>query len=359
MNYKRRIMLIAAMLLPGGAATSGSVPVAPSLASVPSESRPTISVLTYNVKGLPWPIASGRTEALDAIAVRLRSLRAASRNPHIVVLQEAFTAEARAIGRSAGYRYVVDGPDAELRSPVPLSPADRQFAAGARWWKGETEGKWVGSGLQILSDYPVLGVRRVAYPGFACAGYDCLANKGALLVSVAVPGLPTPVDIVTTHLNSRHSSGVPDARSIYAYQRQVGILSVFIRRSRDPRHPLIVAGDFNVGAALPRRAALMKDVRSGWSSDGMRDALTEARRAQQLVPDAAFALRRARDWEFFAPGGAAQLILTGLRVPFGHEPTGGMLSDHVGYVALFRAVPKVPLARLTITGITRSVEPKA
>lgn len=357
MRYRRPAVLMAAMLLSGSAAPSEG----PAALAMPVQraSRPAISVLTYNVKGLPWPIARGRTEALDAIAARLRTLRAAARNPHIVVLQEAFTARARSLGTAAGYRYVVDGPGAELRNPVPLSATDRKFVTGARWWKGETEGKWVGSGLQILSDFPIVGVRRIAYPEFACAGYDCLANKGALLVSVAVPGLPTPVDIVTTHLNSRRSSGVPDARSIYAYQRQVGILSQFIRTSRDPHHPLIVAGDFNVGAALPRRAALMKDVRTGWSRDGMRDALSEARRAQPLAPDAAFAFRRARDWEFFSPGDAAQLILTGLQVPFGHEPSGGMLSDHIGYIAVFRAVPRLSLARLKIAGIATKGEPQA
>ena len=58
------------------------------------EPRPfdgTLSVLTYNVKGLPWPLASGRPEAFSAMADRLRDMRAEGRNPHIVVLQEAFT----------------------------------------------------------------------------------------------------------------------------------------------------------------------------------------------------------------------------------------------------------------------------
>ena len=258
MITKRSLAALLLMFLPG-AAGSGQPMTLTSLlhptGSLERPEQPIISVLTYNVKGLPWPVARGRDAALEAIALRLRLLRAQARQPHIVVLQEAFTEKARSIGQTAGYPYIVDGPTASFPNPATPTVQDRRFMASARWWKGETQGKWVGSGLQVLSDYPVVGVRRIAYPAFACAGYDCLANKGALLVSVKIPGAPTPVDIITTHLYSKRSSGVPDERSLYAYRRQLGVLTAFIRDSRDPRRPLIVAGDFNVGAARPRRAA--------------------------------------------------------------------------------------------------------
>lgn len=352
MRIMFKSVLAAAALIVTGATAPRAMPTAP--IGVPAFDGD-LSVLTYNVHGLPWPVASGRPADLAAIGARLRDLRAHGQAPHIVVLQEAFTADARAIGPSAGYRYIVDGPSAEAAAPALGSASDRAFAAAAHWWSGETEGKLVGSGLQILSDYPVVARHAMAFPAFTCAGFDCLANKGALLVSVAVPGVATPVDIVTTHLNSRAASGVANDRSDKAYARQVGLLADFVRDERDPRHPLIVAGDFNVGKAFARRSALLGQASANWTAAGVvRDALGVARdRGFALSADARTSLRRAKDWQFFAPGSAAALDLTGIAVPFGHDASGTMLSDHIGYVARFRLSPGTEVAAAT-TKIARS-----
>lgn len=297
-----------------------------------------LSVLTYNVKGLPWPVALGRSAALENIATRLRDMRLSGRAPQIVVLQEAFTGEAQAIGAAAGYRMVVTGPAADTPGSTKLSAADRAYASRSHWWKGETEGKFVGSGLQILSDYPVESVHRLAFPAFACAGYDCLANKGALLATLKIPGVAMPVDVFTTHLNSRRASGVEDDRTIYAYRHQVRALTQFIRANHDPRNPLIVAGDFNVGSASPRRTALFAEVSTNWTSKGsIRDAFDAfQQQGGVLGKDAAWSFRRARDWQFFSGGTDGSLRLTGIEVPFGRERSGGMLSDHVGYTVHYR-----------------------
>src|SRR3546814_13308251 len=53
-----------------------------------------LSVLTYNVKGLPWPIAWNRAEALERIASRLRASHTLRRAPQVIVMPEEFTAEA-------------------------------------------------------------------------------------------------------------------------------------------------------------------------------------------------------------------------------------------------------------------------
>lgn len=297
-----------------------------------------LSVMTYNVHGVPWPVGWGRPAQLSRIADTLRNLRSQGRNPHIVVLQEAFTQDAQAIGREAGYRYIVDGPSADVVGAGQPRVADLAFADRGSWTKGEGLGKFVGGGLQILSDFPIVGTRRMAYPPFACAGFDCLANKGALLASVALPGQAEPVDIVTTHLNSRHASGVDDARSLYAYRLQVGYLTDFIRHAHDRSRALIVAGDFNVGRVAPRRAELLKNVRTKWvQGNDIDDAYGEAvRLGMPLNSDARFSHNRARDWQFYTPGKSTDLELERIDVPFGHEKNGGMLSDHVGYTAMFR-----------------------
>ena len=68
-----------------------------------------LSVLTCNVRELPWPIAKHSAENLERIARRLWSLRLKGKQPEVVLLQEAFTDDARNIGIAAGYRYVVNG----------------------------------------------------------------------------------------------------------------------------------------------------------------------------------------------------------------------------------------------------------
>jgi endonuclease/exonuclease/phosphatase family metal-dependent hydrolase len=306
-----------------------------------------LSVMTYNVHGLPWPVAWGRTDAFVQITQRLGALRAQGRQPHVVLLQEAFTQQAQAIGRAAGYRYVVEGPSADMTSPDAADATDARYLAAGSWTRGEGLGKYVGSGLQLLSDFPVVGVRRMVFPAFACAGYDCLANKGALMVSIRLPGHADPIDIVTTHLNSRRASGVDEDRSLQAYRLQVRYLSDFIRKAHDPASALIVAGDFNVGNVPSRRTALLSHVRTDWRQNGdIDDAFGEAvRHHMPLSDDARYAHFRARDWQFYTPGRLTDIELERLDVPFGHAADGSMLSDHVGYTATFDLAPRRDVTR--------------
>jgi endonuclease/exonuclease/phosphatase family metal-dependent hydrolase len=297
-----------------------------------------LSVLTYNVHGLPWPIVEPRGAELAEIGRRLALLRDAGRQPSVVVLQEAFTADAARIGTEGGYRFAATGPSAGERDAV-TAPRDPAFVAGRRAVKGETEGKWEGSGLRVFSDFPILAVRRMAFPPQICAGFDCLANKGALLVTIDVPG-KGPVQIAATHLNSHAASGVPDARSIVAYRAQVALLDGFLRRTADPARPLIVAGDFNVGVApgrwdaLGSRAAGWETLGGGQGGEALRACVAAGR--VDRGDEAAFIIRRARDFEFFAPGTRAGLAPQRAEVIFGHGPDGRALSDHLGFSVTYR-----------------------
>lgn len=333
-NARRALTMLAALCVPGLLAAPG--------AAQPS-TEGSISILTYNVKGAPWPVTGGRARDLRAIGERLRVMRSEGRNPQIVVLQEAFSGEARAIARRAGYRFVIYGPGAAERAPGRPSDADGRFLRDRRFWHGEGLPRLFGSGLMLLSDYPVRDVHRVAFPDFACAGFDCMANKGAVMATIDIPGAPSPIDVVTTHLNSRRSARVSDARSNYAYGRQVELLARFIGENRNPDHPLIVAGDFNVGA-LPERGAMLSASQPAWSNGGpVTEALAalaaESRSGQEpIAPDEAAARRRNTDFEFVAAGRMAALTPVGASFPFGREPTGTMLSDHIGYSIAYRLV---------------------
>ena len=298
-----------------------------------------LSVLTYNVEGLPWPVRSGRDEKLRQIGAALGQLRAHHAQPHVIVLQEAFSGAAKAIANQAGYRYIVDGPPRDLRGANAISAADRRFEADASLFSGETEGKWVDSGLRIASDYPILSVRRMAFPAFACAGYDCLANKGAVAVLVRVPGLAEPVAIVATHLNSRRASHASNARSLYAYRRQIDALGGFIRATVPSSSPLVLAGDFNAGMRFDRRSYLVRSA-TGWRSQtpvavALDSCLANAACGQTNPADIRFSYLRGRDWQFFAPGRFANLHVSALSALFGHDMHGAMLSDHVGYMASY------------------------
>jgi endonuclease/exonuclease/phosphatase family metal-dependent hydrolase len=336
----------------GAGAVSSSVPERSGARNSPiprsgsvASSDSGFSVLTYNVHGLPWPLTTGRTEAFARIEERLLRLRSAGAQPHVVVLQEAFSDGAREIGAIAGYRYVVDGPDRDLRGAV--EKVDAAYVAAASFTKGETIGKWEGSGLQILSDYPILAVRRMAFPALACAGYDCLANKGALMVELRVPGQPVPITIVTTHMNSKRSSGVPETRSRLAYELQAAALARFVRENHDVRTPVIFAGDFNASNDQ-RRQILLGNI-AGYSSARTDVVLASALQAvssdiknwpDRLREEVAYISRRGRDWQFFASGEKVTIAPHRVSIPFGREPNGPMLSDHMGILISYRLKAK-------------------
>lgn len=287
-----------------------------------------ISVLTYNVAALPWPIAQGRPQALDRIATRLAAMRARGTQPGVVVLQEAFTAEAKAIGDRAGYPYQVQGP--VLRD----GPGD----PNGDWYLAETSGSAVDSGLVILTDYPVVRVERAAFPEGACAGYDCLAAKGVLLVTVQVPGRGE-VAIAATHLNSRKASGAPYERTHAAYGKQVEFLSQFLAARREAL-PLVVAGDFNRGDRPVRIAALAEGLgRLGPQREAFGLSVDRGGALSRSL-DAAWIRRKARDMQFLFDGARMGIAPLSAEIPFGTEADGTTLSDHMGFTVHYRLSPR-------------------
>jgi endonuclease/exonuclease/phosphatase family metal-dependent hydrolase len=322
------------------------------MATVVAQGAPNqLSLLTYNVEGLPFPVRLGRAAKLRQIGARLATLRAEGRQPHVIVLQEAFSADAKAISTQAGYRYAVDGPSAAMAGAQPASVADRRFAGEASLLRGERSGKWADSGLRIASDYPILSVRRMAYPAYACAGFDCLANKGVLAVLIRVPGVTEPVAVVATHLNSRLASHASPARSLYAYQRQVDALGAFVRKVVPSVYPFVLAGDLNVGRYMDRRSYLIRNT-ALWRQTApldvaMQRCLSDVGCGKSNLVDLRYSYRRARDWQFYSPGHHAGLQVASVSGLFGHDAQGAMLSDHVGYVASYTLTTRVP-ATLTV-----------
>lgn len=303
--------------------TAGAVPDLP------------LSVMTYNVMGLPWPVAFGRGEALGRIADRLAGLRAQGQQPHILLLQEAFIVDPAQFARRAGYAHVAAGPDAAMRTPVPATAADRAYLAGARWDRGETAGRQMGSGLVILSDYPIMKTERMAFPAFACAGFDCLANKGVLIAHLAVPGMSAPVAVVNSHLNARKAAGVAVARSFRAFDRQAGLLADFVAAKAPQGRAVIIGGDFNIGRDRQRITAFFARTQAA----GLRFVAPHLGGAKRALAgdapvaderDLRHAAERQKDWLFARGADGRPMRVMQAQAPFG-AAAGTMLSDHVGY----------------------------
>jgi endonuclease/exonuclease/phosphatase family metal-dependent hydrolase len=294
-----------------------------------------ISIMSYNVHGLPWPFTHGRPRALREIGARLAAMRTEGNQPHLVLLQEAFSRDAKAIAREAGYPYAATGPGRGERWRARPDAGEVQFIRADNKLKGEGDGTFEDSGLLVLSDYPILDIKRAPYLRFACAGYDCLANKGMLLVRVAAPGATEPLTVVDTHMNSRGASGVPPQRSDVAYALQAEELRDFVSANVPANAPAIVAGDFNIKRDAYRRAMITGG--SGVLS-GAQDAIRTALSGSGALDDKAAVetiANRGADWLFARGGAGTKLTLEKVSVPFGKEPNGKSLSDHYGYVAYY------------------------
>ncbi|MEZ5655406.1 MAG: endonuclease/exonuclease/phosphatase family protein [Sphingobium sp.] len=289
-----------------------------------------ISILSYNVKGLPWPVAWGREAAIDEIGIRLAAMRRHADQPDVVILQEAFGETAQQIAHRAGYRHIALGPDvsgsARYTFDVKLS---------RDWTRGEGVGRQLNSGLAILSDHPIQTVEMLAFGEQACAGFDCLANKGIMKVALHLPGNDKTITIFNTHLNARKASGVTVAQANRAVLRQLQIAGRFISDHIDVSDIVIVAGDFNIGSDSSRRRAFSTMAASEPHLAFMKleQAAPSVALAQSLTAtalsraDLRAVARRSKDLMFFS----SALRPIKASVPFGTEVDGSALSDHFGY----------------------------
>ena len=300
-----------------------------------------LSVMTYNVEGLPWPVRSGRGSKLKEIGRQLAALREKGLEPDVVLLQEGFRDEVDDLIELSGYPYVAKGPRKKQRDGSLLTQEDRPRYKRVKYRrKGEGWGKWGSSGLWVLSNHPINWVKSHAY--HYCAGLDCLANKGVMLVSLDVPGLPVPVEIADTHLNSKGASGVPRNRNRTAHHLQAAELGRFMETDRTPGAPLIVGGDFNVMHAPDRYDYVMQ------------------RYPFEVVSQVCFQVPESCDAKISADGDAPWLDTqdligfkqgdrVGIRpiqveARFDGSATGGpVLSDHDAYEVTFRLTP-LPVA---------------
>jgi endonuclease/exonuclease/phosphatase family metal-dependent hydrolase len=311
-----------------GASPGGGVAVPPGGARSTE-----ISVLTYNVRGLPWPLASGRAKALKAIGTELAAMRRDGRQPDVVLIQEGFRGEIGDLVEASGYRYWARGPSRSQRASGAGPENGRRYATVRYPSLGEGWGKFTGAGLHVLSDAPITDVEDTPYR--YCAGLDCLANKGVMLARVALPGAPGAIDIVNTHLNSRRAARVPIARSLQAHNLQTEELMTFINAHRDVDRPLLVGGDFNVRNA-PDRYDYRSAERPYQVVSEFCSRAADPCQGQALGHPAARPWLRSQDLQAFVSAGPVTVRPIRIEMLFGASKSGARLSDHDGYLVRYR-----------------------
>lgn len=311
-----------------------------------------ISVLTYNIHGLPWPFADRRGSALRAIGRDLAARRQAGQQPDVVLIQEGFRGEIADLVKLSGYRYWAQGPGRFEPPPErPSADAPAYHYHALRYpLSGEGWGKFTGSGLHVLSDLPILEVRSEAYR--ACAGIDCLANKGVMMARLALPNGAGEVDIVNTHMNAKRASRTPPARFLRAHNLQTEQLVSFIKREHEADIPLLVGGDFNVKGA-PARYDYDEGARPYTVVSEFCDALTA--RCEGQAPDATVKpWLRSQDLQAFHPGGPVDVRPVGVTTILDARRGERALSDHAGYLVRYRlswssaALAQTPLPALEL-----------
>jgi endonuclease/exonuclease/phosphatase family metal-dependent hydrolase len=229
-----------------------------------------LTVLIYNVAGLPWPIGCGkasrmidkhgkripiacnRSAALKKIGDAFGQLREQGMEPDIILLQEAFIAASAEIPARGGYPNWVAGPSRKDLGAKYSERASEEFIAERSFWKGEKMGKAQSSGLLLASNFPIVELFNHPFNRWECGGIDCLANKGLLVVELQIPGLPDHLAVATTHYNARGQSGVSNDRSLAAHNLQVDESNEFLRNLGKNHLPFIWGGDLNMRQADDR-----------------------------------------------------------------------------------------------------------
>ena len=216
------------------------------------EQRTEIDVLVYNIAALPWPILLDRVKAQRLIGDQLAEMRKEGRAPHIILIQEGFRGSIQELIDRSGYPNWVRGPVAHDHMPKFSDRAPEDFTSQSYFWKGERFGKWINGGLYILSDFPIHAKWSRPFFRHECAGFDCVSNKGMLFAEIEIPGVPEPILIGTTHLNSRGSTGVPEKRSATAHALQIDHLDSVFDEIWNGKSTTIIGGDFNAKQARER-----------------------------------------------------------------------------------------------------------
>lgn len=286
-----------------------------------------LRVLTYNIEGLAWPIKVGRDPQLAEIGRRLAALREAGEGPDVVLFQEVFSPAAARALRDTGYPERVRGPSPWKRRDLPANPGP----PGRQWRKGELGFALTSSGLAVASRFPIAAHKAEPFSRGACAGLDCLSNKGALFVRLSIPGVPEPVELFDSHLNSSRHARVSRSRALLAHRAESQELADFIAARHTPDAPMVLAGDFNSRRQPARFASL----------DPLQPLTLVHRYCLAQACEMASPLTGPAPWldtedlQFFRAGRRVSVRPVAMASLFDGKAGGPVLSDHAGLLVTY------------------------
>lgn len=292
----------------------------------------TFDVLTFNIEGLGWPARGRRGPALKQITAALRQMEARGDAPDIIMVQEMFSKAAVRAITGVGYPNMVSGPSRTQRKSLP---GTARMPGPYRWKKGELGVHMVGSGLAILSRYPIVETRAEPFGRRRCAGLDCLSNKGALYARLAIPGVPGAINLFNTHLNSQRSSRVSPRRHARAHRLQVDELGVFIAATGDQNIPTIMGGDFNMKSSAIRFERFRNvtepfQIVQEWCTDN--PLLCDTR----ISWDGDAPWMDTQDLQLFDSGSTVSVAPIRVQAVFDGSVGSPRLSDHDGFLVTYR-----------------------
>lgn len=301
----------------------------------------TLSVMTYNIEGLTWPARTGRGPFLAKMSEEFARMEREGVLPDVIVFQEAFSTDALRTAASTPHGNFALGPRAPTRSHLPKTkdPVLRK----RNYLRGEWGIRFTGSGVAIASRYPIIAQYVQPYGPTSCAGWDCLSNKSVMLVRISVPGLPDPIEIATTHMNSQGASGVSKEKQAASHMAQSAELADFLDKVSDAASPMVLGGDFNMrrnparlseferqnGYQLARRYCLEV------AADPSRGPPCDIR----LSFDGDAPWLDTQDLQIFDDGARIALRPVHIEAWFDGEDAGGKLSDHDAYIVTYAIVP--------------------
>ncbi|MFB4318034.1 endonuclease [Actinomadura sp. 21ATH] len=212
-------------LVLAAAAVAGSLAVPAARAEIGG----TLSLLTYNVAGLPEPISGGDpANNTGPIGERVNAYG-------VVNVQEDFNYHA-ALYRTDRHPY---------RTPT-------------------SGGVLFGSGLNTMSDHPYGDLRRIRWN--RCNGFDCLTPKGFTFKRI------TLAEGVSVDLYNLHANAGTTAADLAARRDNVTQLAAYIT-ANSAGNAVIVMGDTNT-----RYTRAEDNIRALVSAAGLTDAWVEAER---------------------------------------------------------------------------------
>jgi endonuclease/exonuclease/phosphatase family metal-dependent hydrolase len=313
-----------------------------------------ITVLIYNVAGLPWPfgcgkssrdtddggkripIACNRSAALKKIGDTLGELRSRGMEPDIIMLQEAFISASAEIPERGGYPNWVAGPGRKDLGPTYSDRASDEFIAERSFWKGEKLGKRQSSGLLLASNFPIVAHYNHPFNQWECAGFDCLANKGLLVVELGIPGLPDYLAVATTHFNSRGASGVSGERALIAHNLQVDEANEYLENLGEEPLPFIWGGDINMRHADDRIEYFVE--RSGGTLNEVSSYCVKPGSDCEIPIrwDSDTPWYETQDLQGWVPGTRVKIQPFRVETVFDEPVDGIMPSDHNGLLVHYR-----------------------